>query len=199
MKTILNALIQNAVNNNKISKQNIVTELNKNNIAYTEGYDETIEYIMIYDINHNNLEKFEIAIQGSELLFIIKVYNVYNDYQFYNNYSVDGHSVYDKNYHEMYSLIYDTLYEIAKEDCEINFSSLQNTLDNFAFKNKSAESKLDFVYLDSAKNNERIIKIGLDNIMCWQFQLGLTRLPNNIVKINYIKDHIRDYFIYGSE
>lgn len=196
MKTILNTLIQNAVNNNKISKQNIIVELNKNNIAYTEGYDETIEYIMIYDINHNNLEKFEIAIQDSELLFIVKVYN---DYQFDTDCSVDGHSVYDKNYHEMYDLIYDTLYEIAKEDCEINFSSLQNTLENFTFKNKSAESKLDFVYLNSAKNNERIIKIGLDHVMCWQFQLGLTRLPNNIVKINYIKDHIRDYFIYGSE
>ena len=86
----------------------------------------------------------------------------------------------------MYQMFCITLKELAKENCEINYNSLKNTIESL---------NIDYGYIPM--DDKILLKAGVGQDCRWQFCAELKFLNKETVTISYIKDYARDLFIYG--
>jgi hypothetical protein len=160
-----------------ITKEEVEKGLEKNHIPYSNSAANGIK---IYDFS-NLTDQHEIIVHIKDNK-ITSIFEILED--------DDIKLYYGHECSKMYQMFCITLKELAKENCEINYNSLKNTIESLSnFEN------IDYGYV--LMDDKILLKAGVGQDCRWQFCAELKFLDENTVMINYIKDYARDLFIYG--
>ena len=177
MSVLLNTLTEYAIMEYCITREEIENGLIKNHIPYTESASDGIK---IYDFSDlNDRHDFIIHVKDNRITSIYEILED-DDVKIYYGCECD----------KMYQMFCVTLLELAKENCEISYKSLRNTI----------ESLREFIDMDYGlvpMEDKVLLKAGSASYYRWQFCAELKFLDEDLVMINYIKDYARNLFIYG--
>lgn len=178
MNTVMNILMEYAVNEYDLTKEELMAGLEKNHIPYTETASGNTK---IYNFSDDAIAReYIVAIKESK---IVDIYEILD----YDNQEIKVY--YEKRYQAMYELAHITLLDMAKENCELSLESLKNTI----YTMNEIEFGLERSYDDSKIH----MKIGAERYLNWQFGIKLKFTSESTVKILSIKDYARKLFLYG--
>lgn len=177
MSILLNTLTEYAIMEHSITREEVEKGLEKNHIPYSNSAANGIK---IYDFS-NLADQHEIIVHIKDNK-ITSIFEILED--------DDIKLYYGHECSKMYQMFCITLKELAKENCEINYNSLKNTIESLReFEN------IDYGYVPM--DDKILLKAGVGQDCRWQFCAELKFLDKDTVMISYIKDYARDLFIYG--
>ena len=177
MSMLLNTLTEYAIMEYNITREEIEEGLTKNHIPYTESASNGIK---IYDFSDlNDRHDFIVHVKDNK---ITSIYEILED--------DDVKIYYGRECDKMYQMFCITLLELAKENCEISYKSLKNTIN-------SLREFVDIDYSFVPMDDKTLLKAGTGSYDRWQYCAELKFLDDDRVMINSIKDYARDLYIYG--
>lgn len=177
MSVLLNMLTEYAIMEHSISREEIEKGLKKNHIPYSESASKGLK---IYDYSDlNDSHTYIVQVKENK---ITSIYELLVD--------DDVRIFYNSEFSSMYKMFCITLLNLAKENCEIGFQSLKNTITS---SKEFENTDYGFVLME----DKILLKVGIGQDYRWQFCAELKFLDKDTVIINYIKDYARDLFIYG--
>lgn len=180
---LLNILMDYAINKRKITKEELEKGLEKNHIPHTQTAS-------------GNTKIFNFAPNAKIKEYIVRITDdtITSIYQIVDNDEIE--LIYDYEYHSMYELLCITLVELAKENCEMTYSSLKRTINNLTTSNGET-NKVELLEMEYDFGRQIVLKIGPRKALKWHFSLQVRFVNEDSVKIEHIKHYTRDVYLYG--